>query len=167
MVAKHIKRNTFHPKNLKKIPRVLAGYAGGRGQRSDGSGLTNAQLAHLLTEGTGSDLAQLVYSISTGDQLAGILPRPFIEPAIEQANEVIVKELIHAIQDYLMHHNRVIFNRVGIAGVNAIQKFIRDYPENELMPNKPKTIKDKGFDHPLIGKTGQLIGSVEFIVEDR
>lgn len=150
--------------------------------RDDGE-LTNAQIAYLNTEGTrpleasrkiregmsdgtGYDDALAAYITTNGDPRWHIPPRPFVEPAIEKSLSSIHNELKQAaIANIEKQDNTQYLQKAGIRAVNAVRKFIRDYPENGLEPNAPSTIEAKGEDHPLKGKTGQLIGRVTYVVD--
>ncbi len=151
--------------------------------RDDGE-LTNAQIAFLNTEGTrpletsrkikegmsdGTSYndAFAAYIRSNGDPRWHIPPRPFVEPAIEKDLNKIQKELIDAALDNIEGKDPTEkLNRVGIRAVNSVRKFIRSYPENGLEPNAESTIKRKGEDHPLKGKTGQLLSGTTYVIEE-
>lgn len=138
---------------------VYVGYPEGP-QRQD-SKITNAELTFVLSSG--------VYLASKGDPIQRIPPRPFVEPAIEKELKHLEPYLKASImytldnKESLAEAERI---KAGIAGENAIRKFIRDYPENKLAPNAPSTIKRKGEDHPLKGLTGELMRSVTSVIRN-
>lgn len=143
---------------------VYVGYPEGP-KRSD-SKLSNAELAFIMTSGV---IAKDVYLISKGDPRHRIPPRPFVEPGIDKALDQIKEYLKNSIlfelegKKDLAEAERV---KAGIAGENSIRRFIRNYPENGLPPNAPSTIKRKGEDHPLKGRTGELMRSVTSVIRD-
>ena len=147
--------------NLSKLGErsVYVGYPEGPNRRD--SKITNAELAFVLSSG--------VYLASKGDPIQRIPPRPFIEPAIDRdLNKIepyIKASILYDLdnQKDLAEAARV---KTGIAGENAIRKFIRDYPDNGLAPNAPSTIKRKGEDHPLKGLTGELMRAVTSVIRN-
>lgn len=163
-------------------PAVYVGYPE-NSSRTD-SDLTDAQIAFLNTNGTRplkaskeikeemehsnssySD-ALAAYIRSRGDPRWHIPPRPFVEPAIEKELPLITKELKEAILNNLEGKDITgSLDKVGLRARNAIQKFIRSYPGNGLIPNAPSTIKAKGEDHPLKGKLGSLISHVTWVID--
>lgn len=158
MVAKlSIKSRKVNFNSLNRSTYV--GYPEGP-QHSD-SKVTNAELAFILTEG--------VYFISKGDPVRRIPPRPFVEPGIEKEIDTILPYISDSIKASLegdeakAEQSRI---KAGIAGENAVRKFIRDYPANGLAPNAPSTVKKKGEDHPLKGLTGELMRRVTYVIRD-
>lgn len=143
---------------------VYVGYPEGP-NRLD-SKITNAELAFVMTEGV---LAKDVYLISKGDVRHRIPPRPFVEPGVERAlsqiQEYLKQSILYDLDNKkdLAEAERV---KAGIAGENSIRRFIRDYPQNGLAPNAPSTIRRKGEDHPLKGRTGELMRSVTSVIRD-
>jgi len=174
-------------KQIKKLVEqakesVYVGYV--EGPKHQDSHLTNAEIAYLNTNGVRPlqasrdikniqqdvgeySLALQAYIRSKGDPKWRIPPRPFIEPGINYGKDQIVKYLLQYV-DKCLDGNEVGSNnskeRVGQAAVNAIRKFIRDYPANGLAPNAPSTIAEKGEDHPLVGKTGELMRNLTYVI---
>lgn len=156
--------------DLQKLTKknVYVGYP--EGPHHADSKLTNAELAFLMTTGVQKKVSpQDIYLASQGDPAHRIPPRPFVEPGIEKAKERISDYLVKAISADLdkdsatADQNRTL---AGMAGVNAVRKFIRDYPANGLTPNAPSTIRRKGEDHPLKGRTGELMRSITSVVRN-
>lgn len=148
---------------------VYVGYPEGP-KRSD-SKLSNAELAFIMTSGVNKTSVKPsdVYLMSKGDPLQRIPPRPFVEPGIESNIDQISTCLKESIQYQLDGNKTAAENKrieAGLAGENAIRKFIRDYPANGLTPNAPSTIKRKGEDHPLKGMTGELMRTVTSVIRD-
>lgn len=152
-------------------------------ERSD-TELTNAQIAYLNSEGVrlynvsakikeSMERNSLTYSQAfqayireNGEPRFRIVPRPFLEPGLKSDEEKIKKQLQKiAISTIEKKNPDNLMTELGIRAVNAIRKFIRDYPENGLEANAESTQKKKGFDHPLIGDTGELIKSINFVRE--
>ena len=159
MVAKVTVKS--HPVKFSGLSRsTYVGYPEGQ-HRLDTSGITNAELAFIMSQG--------VYFISRGDKAHKIPPRPFVEPGIERELDTIAQFIKESIIAELEGNNgKAEDNRVkaGMAGENAIRNFIRDYPANKLAPNAPSTIKKKGEDHPLKGLTGELMRRVTHVIRD-
>lgn len=163
------------------VPKIFVGYPEGEFAGKD---LTTAQLAFLNSKGTrpkevskelavsvnaGEDysLALQAYIRSKGDPRWHIIPRPFVEPAIELHREEVETELRSILQSALDNKKGEVqekCNLLGLKAINWIRRFIQDYPANGLAPNAPSTIKEKGRDHPLIGKRGRLLRGVNYVV---
>lgn len=144
---------------------VYVGYP--EGPKRNDSKLTNAELAFIMTSGVVSP--KEVYLQSKGDPAHRIPPRPFVEPGIEKGMPQISECLKASINFHLDGNKEASENeriKAGLAGENAIRKFIRDYPGNKLPPNAPSTIRRKGEDHPLKGRTGELMRSVTSVIRD-
>lgn len=162
---------------------IYVGYP--EGSTREDTNLTNAQIAFLNTEGTrptnvsnsikslmgnsnNYSQAFLAYIKSHGEPRWHIPPRPFLIPSISKESDIISDKIKEIAIATIEKNNNVneLKNKLGILAVNLVQKFLRDYPSNELTPNAPSTIKKKGEDHPLKGKTGELIRGVTYIVEN-
>lgn len=160
---------------------VYVGYL--EGPKHQDSKLTNAEIAFLNTKGVRPlkaskeikeiqgdgdyTMALKAYIRTKGDPRFRIPPRPFIEPGIEKGKSQIIKYLFNAVENFLdgdEFEAKRSKEKVGIAAVNAIRKFVRDYPANGLAPNAPSTIAEKGEDHPLVGKTGELMRSLTYVI---
>lgn len=181
MSIKVIKKELPNWNNLVK-ETLLVGYP--EGPRHSDSKLTNAQIAFLNSEGTRKksvskaiknlqesygaySLALQAYIRSKGDPLWNIPPRPFIEPGLDTIENEIKDDLGKILLLSLeKKETRTTYELLGLKAVNAIQRFIRNYPKNGLEANAPSTIKRKGFDHPLIGETGELLRSVTYVIKD-
>lgn len=187
MVASLIIRSLAE-KQIKKLVEqakesVYVGYV--EGPKHQDSHLTNAEIAYLNTKGVRplqasrdikeiQELTDSTYSMalkayirSKGDPRWRIPPRPFLEPGINKGKSQIVKYLLQYVDKFLEGNEsqaELTKEKVGQVAVNSIRKFIRDYPANGLAPNAPSTIAEKGEDHPLIGKTGELIRSLTYVI---
>lgn len=153
-------------------------------ERSD-TELTNAQIAYLNSEGVhpysvSSKIKETMekanqtytqafqaYIRENGEPRFRIVPRPFLEPGLKSDEEKIKKQLQKIAISTIEKDNNTdqLMTELGIRAVNAVRKFIRDYPANGLEANAESTQKKKGFDHPLIGDTGELIKSINFVRE--
>ena len=151
-------------------------------ERSD-TELTNAQIAYLNSEGvrpyevsskikqamekSGQTYSQAfqAYVRENGEPRFRIVPRPFLEPGIKSDEDKIQKQLkkIAIATVEKKEDPDSLMTELGIRAVNAVRKFIRSYPENGLEANAESTQKKKGFDHPLIGETGELIKAINFV----
>lgn len=170
--------------NLKKLQGGKSVYVGypEASYRTE-SDLTNAQIAFLNSEGTrpynisrninnlrdeytSYNQALQAYIRSHGDPKWHIPPRPFLQPSIEENLEELSQDIkdiiISSVENRSMEDIQL--TKLGIKAVNMVQKFIRDYPENNLTPNADSTIKKKGVDHPLIGKTGELLRGITYVI---
>lgn len=178
--------HTLQDINLKELLENKSVYVGypENSTRMD-SDLTDAQIAFLNTNGTRTSQvsreirdtmrntnssysdALSAYIRSKGEPRWHIPPRPFVEPAVEKEMSKLTQDFKEAILNSLQHKNiDDILNRIGLRARNAIQKFIRNYPGNGLIPNAPSTIKAKGEDHPLKGKLGSLLSHVTWVIEE-
>lgn len=170
-------------KELLQNKSVYVGYPE-NSSRMD-SDLTDAQIAFLNTQGTRTNQvsreirdiqrntnssysdALSTYIRSKGEPRWHIPPRPFVEPAVEKELPKLTQDFREAILNNLMGKNiDSILNRIGLRARNAIQRFIRNYPGNGLIPNAPSTIKAKGEDHPLKGKLGSLLSHVTWVIDE-
>lgn len=170
-------------KELLQGQSVYVGYPE-NSHRTD-TDLTDAQIAFLNTNGTrpnkvskeirdtmdstGSSYndALNAYIRSKGEPRWHIPPRPFVEPAIEKELDKISLEFKKTILNSLEGLNiKESLIKIGLRARNSVQKFLRNYPANELTPNAPSTIKRKGEDHPLKGDTGSLLSHVTYIVNE-
>jgi len=147
--------------------------------------LTDAQIAFLNTNGTRPNKvskeikdhmeshhssyndALSAYIRSKGEPRWHIPPRPFVEPAIENELDKISlefkKTILNSLEGLDIKESLI---GIGLRARNSVQKFLRNYPANELTPNAPSTIKRKGEDHPLKGDTGSLLSHVTYIVNE-
>lgn len=147
--------------------------------------LTDAQIAFLNTKGTRPNRisqeirdtmkstkssykdALSAYIRSNGEPRWHIPPRPFVEPAIEKELPKISEEFKKAILSSLEGLDiKESLIRIGLRARASVQKFLRSYPENGLVPNAPSTIKRKGEDHPLKGETGSLLSHVTYVLDE-
>ena len=181
LIVKSLAEKQIRKLLSKTKDNVYVGYL--EGPRHQDSKLTNAEIAYLNTmgvrplkasreikelQGNGNyTLALQAYIRSKGDPKFRIPPRPFIEPGINYGKAQIIKYLFDSVDKYLDGNEveaRKSKERVGQAAVNSIRKFVRDYPANGLAPNAPSTIAEKGEDHPLVGKTGELMRSLTYVI---
>lgn len=186
MVVKLIVRSLAE-KQIRKLVNeakesVYVGYV--EGPKHQDSHLTNAEIAYLNTMGVrplkasrdikeiqenlgNYSMALKAYIRDKGDPMWRIPPRPFLEPGVNYGRRQIVKYLLEYVDKFLDGNEVESVNskeRVGQVAINSIRKFIRDYPANGLAPNAPSTIKEKGEDHPLVGKTGELMRSLTYVI---
>ncbi len=109
--------------------------------------METAELAKILTFGS-----------------ANIPARPFIEEGLLSKKDELKKE-INVQLDKIKEGKMANWNKVGTKAVGAIREFVRSDYYKSHVPNSPRTIKYKeGKDTPLIDG-GDLIGSLEFVVE--
>lgn len=111
--------------------------------------------------------AGLMYIHTNGSEVMHIPPRPVIEPAIENANEIISKELSLSIESRLDGNKELSkqhLAKAGILGANASKRWFTD-PRNNWAPNAPSTIAAKGSDRPLID-TGELRRAITSVTTD-
>ena len=89
--------------------------------------------------------------------------RSFIRVPIENNIKEITKliENNHRLVSENAMSAKVALDRIGIKAQNTIKESFR---KNDWKPNSRATIKRKGSSRPLID-TGQLVGSISFIVE--
>ena len=89
--------------------------------------------------------------------------RSFIRVPIENNIKEITKliENNHRLVSENAMSAKVALDRIGIKAQNTIKESFRN---NDWRPLKRATVKRKGSSHPLID-TGQLIGSISYIVE--
>lgn len=108
------------------------------------------------------ETAELAKILTFGD--ARIPPRPFIEEGILSKKDEIKKEI--GVQlDKIKDGKKANWEKVGTKAVGAIQEFVRSDYYKTHVPNSPRTIKYKaGKDTPLIDG-GDLINSLEYVVE--
>lgn len=105
--------------------------------------------------------AELMFIHTKGSPSRNIPARPTLEPAVEENAERIGQMYREAIKVALQGGNPShILEKIGLYASNkAKAKFGSD----DLVPNAPSTIKQKGSDRPLID-TGQLRNSVTYVV---
>ena len=106
----------------------------------------------------------LAFLMTHGSQINKIPPRPFLEPGIKKARQLIAKNLGLAAREYLIgdaEKSKEYLKRAGIVGSNSVKRYIGD--SNNFAPNAPSTIKQKGSDKPLID-TAQMLRSITSIV---
>lgn len=131
---------------------VLVGYPSGK-QHTAGS---RAQM-----QGETVEMADLAKRLSVGDN--AIPPRPFIEDGLREKSDALkkcVKEQVDAAKN-----GKANWDKVGTMAVGAVQQIVRSDYYKSSAPNAPLTIaRKRGKDTPLID-TGDLINSLEFIVE--
>lgn len=136
------------------------------------SGITNAQLAFILTNGRRGaqvmlyNAATKMYLRSHGSPLWQTPPRPMIEPAIEAKDnqKAITDELQKAAEaalDGRIEDCEKGFNRAGLTGQNVVRAWFTD-SRNGWPPNAPSTIARKGSSRPNID-TDQLRKAMTYV----
>lgn len=113
--------------------------------------------------------AGLVYVHTNGSELAGLPPRPIIEPAIEEPDnrEPIMRELRNAARSTLDERPEEAVRDLNLAGTLAANAAIRWFtdPRNGWKENAEETVKRKGSDRPLID-TAEMRGALTYLVEE-
>lgn len=118
----------------------------------NGDEMNNATLAHILTNGS---------------PLAHLPARPFLEPGIKKASQLIAKKLGESVSAVIMgeaEKANTALNQAGQAGANSVKRYFTD-PDNNWAPNAPSTIAAKGSDRPNID-TAQLKKSITYVVRE-
>jgi len=147
-----------------KNSRVLIGIPAASGGSDD---LTNAELAFLH---------------SNGSPVNHIPPRPFLEPAIEQAKEDIAQRMKAAVEAAVSGNTGEAMDeldKAGLYGENAAKEY---FTGGHFAPNAPITVeggwmrnrvsgrpvkvKGKGSSTPLID-TGSLRSSITHVIEQK
>ena len=133
-----------------KENRCLVGIPQAKGPRTKGE-ITNVELAFIH---------------SFGSPKRNIPARPFIEPAIAQADvkQKIAERMKAAAMQAIdgdADAALVEMHKAGQYGENAVKDYIGS---SNLVPNSPETIRLKGSDAPLID-TGSLRSSVTHVIE--
>lgn len=108
---------------------------------------------------------ELAFIMSNGSPLKGIPPRPFIEPALDDAEvkSKIAREMGNAAKAAIEGSFGEAMNSLGAAGMigqSAIQVNMGGTPP----PNKESTIRRKGSDVTLID-TVSLRKAIAYVVE--
>lgn len=149
------------------------------------AGVTNAQLAFLLTMGVrASDMRRIVrakqnrgltyeaataaYIHSHGSPLYQIPPRPIIEPALmADGNRQPIEEELKLVAVAMMNDKKTEATRhlklAGMTGQNAVRGWFTD-GRNNWAPNSPSTIRRKGSANPNIDK-GELRKAMTYMID--
>jgi len=109
--------------------------------------------------------ASLAFIHENGSSLAHIPARPFLKPGIENARQLIAKQLAAAGQAVLEGNPAgatQFLNKAGQVGVNSVKRM---FDNNTWPANAPSTIKQKGSDRPLID-TGQMKRAISYVVRE-
>ncbi len=109
-------------------------------------------------------IAEAAYINEFGAAAAGIPPRSFLRSVLNEEKSTIVQHLKNAVikevnkaaNDQAVGSQTGSLLQVGTLVVEYIRHKIADGPPP---PNAPKTIQEKGFDHPLI-HNGQLYAAI-------
>jgi hypothetical protein len=166
---------------------VLVGVPEEKTDRGDGSGITNAELVFIHTNGArqGGMIGEMDQAMASGanyeqamamflqehgSPLYHIPPRPIIEPAISEPTNraVIVQDLERAGEAAVEEDIEKLKAALETAGMDA-QNIVRDWftnPKNGWAPNAPSTIAQKGSDRPLIDK-GEMRKAITYVVRDK
>lgn len=114
-------------------------------------------------DGTVLETWELAEALHFGS--ASVPARPFLTDGLESKQ----KELLSAVQEQAekaMNGERPNWEKVGSMAKGAVDEFVRsDYYKTHI-PNSKEWQETKGSDTPLIDG-GDLIGSLEFIVENK
>lgn len=147
------------------------------------SKVTNAELMYIHTNGAretsminamqhniDSDMpyseAHELYVHEHGSPLWNIPPRPILEPAMENNKEQMAKEMKKVAIDALDGKDITpALHNAGLKGESICKDWFTD-PRNNWAPNAESTIKQKGSDSPLIGKTGDLQTRITHVIKD-
>lgn len=126
---------------------VKAGILGKHNHRDDGA-LTNAAVASLAEYGTSK-----------------VAARPFIRPAFELHREEYLEMLREAFKEAVHSNNEQLFPRalarIGMRMAADIKNYVTQ--GNNLRPNAPSTIAQKGSSRPLVD-SAQMIRGVDYEV---
>lgn len=107
--------------------------------------------------------AELMFIHTNGSELLNIPKRPTIEPTIEQNQEAIARKIKKIAMDAIDNNNDNSDAELEKIGIWLVNKVRAKFGSDELAPNSPYTIKQKGSDRPLID-TGQLRNSVTYVI---
>ena len=114
--------------------------------------------------------AELLFIHTNGSPIKGIPARPVLEPAIKQDNQNqgnVSNNMKKAIDAALTGNKGAIMQALEITGMEG-QNVARDFftsSTNGFAPNKPRTIKQKGSDRPLID-TDEMRKSITYVVRE-
>ena len=109
--------------------------------------------------------AELMFIHTNGSPIKNIPKRPTIEPTIEE-NKERISEMFNKTVNKILNNKgdgRADLEKIGIWTVNKIKA---KFGSDELAPNAPSTIAQKGSDRPLID-TGQLRNSITYVVRKK
>lgn len=106
--------------------------------------------------------AELMFIHTNGSPIRNIPKRPTIEPTIEENKERISEMFKTAVNKILDNKGdgRADLEKIGLWTVNKIKA---KFGSDELVPNAPSTIAQKGDNNPLID-TGQLRNSITYVI---
>lgn len=106
--------------------------------------------------------AELMFIHTNGSPVRNIPKRPTIEPTIEENKERISEMFKKAVNKVLANKGdgRADLEKIGLWTVNKIKA---KFGSDELVPNAPSTIAQKGDNNPLID-TGQLRNSITYVI---
>ena len=108
--------------------------------------------------------AELMFIHTNGSPVNRIPARPTLEPAVEENKDRISSMYKKAFKQVLAGGSPDDdLNKIGLYTQNKAKK---KFGSDELAPNTPYTIKQKGSDRPLID-TGQLRNSVTYIIRKK
>lgn len=106
--------------------------------------------------------SELMFIHTNGSPIRNIPKRPTIEPTIEENKERISEMFKKAVNQVLANRSdgRADLEKIGLWTVNKIKA---KFGSDELAPNAPSTIAQKGDNNPLID-TGQLRNSITYVI---
>lgn len=106
--------------------------------------------------------AELMFIHTNGSPIRNIPKRPTIEPTVEENKERISEMFKKAVNKVLANRGdgRADLEKIGLWTVNKIKA---KFGSDELVPNAPSTIAQKGDNNPLID-TGQLRNSITYVI---
>lgn len=106
--------------------------------------------------------AELMFIHTNGSPIRNIPKRPTIEPTVEENKERISEMFKKAVNKVLANRGdgRPDLEKIGLWTVNKIKA---KFGSDELVPNAPSTIAQKGDNNPLID-TGQLRNSITYVI---
>lgn len=106
--------------------------------------------------------AELMFIHTNGSPIKNIPKRPTIEPTIDENKERISEMFKKTVNKILSNKEdgRADLEKIGLWTVNKIKA---KFGSDDLIPNAPSTIAQKGDNNPLID-TGQLRNSITYVI---
>jgi hypothetical protein len=127
------------------------------------------EMSRTMKKGGKYSAAYSMYVQARGSPLWHSVPRPVIEPAIEEHKGEIaglIKKALNLALNGNGAGSEHALKTLGLAAEGWVKERFDNYPENNLAPNRPATVKGKGADHPLVD-TGALRGSITHVIRPK
>lgn len=160
--------------------RVLVGIPAENASR-DGEGINNAELLFALSHGvrkksvrTEMDSLQTstqsyskalsLYLHEHGSPLMAVPARPLLEPAIEANKKDLAEALKKAYLSAASGSGNALnqLKKAGQMAENCVHDWFED-PRNNWAPNSPRTIAQKGSDHPMVD-TSEMKKAIRYVI---